>query len=82
MITTEVLAKRKTRKNTVCSLEKIINQGNERFFVKEEGNILWYFTTKYEKEDGSFECIEPPYGIGDTNYELAIDTIMKFLKIA
>ena len=82
MINTIVLFTKKTKKNTKCSLEKIINDGNERIFLKEEGTILWYFTTKYEKEDGSFECIEPPYGIGGTNYELAIDTIMKFLKIA
>lgn len=81
MITTQVLAKKETTTKNECKLVKILNHGNERFMIKVGESVLWFFTSKKEVEDGSFKVYEPPYGINEGRYYLALETLMEILKI-
>ena len=80
MLAIQILAQKQTTKEE-CKLIRILNQGNERFLIKTGEEVLWYFDSKKEVEDGSFKVYEPPYGINEGRYYLALETLMGILKI-
>lgn len=80
MLAIQILAQKQTTKEE-CKLIRILNQGNERFLIKTGEEVLWYFDSKKEVEDGSFKVYEPPYGINEGRYYFALETLMTFLKI-
>ena len=80
MLAIQILAQKQTTKEE-CKLIRILNQGNERFLIKTGEEVLWYFDSKKEIEDGSFKVYEPPYGINEGRYYIALETLMEILKI-
>ena len=80
MISTTILSSKKLESGEYI-LERIFNKGNERIVLKKEGIILWFFTSRYEKEDGNYQNEIPPYGIDSENYDQAIQNIINLLRV-
>ena len=80
MIAKNVLAKKNNGKTTF-SLLKVSNEGNEVYQFKINDNILWYFRSRYETVEG-FCNEEPPFGISEGKYMIALETLMDIFKVA
>ena len=80
MITKKILAKKNNEKATIL-LQKVSNDGNEVYQFKINDNILWYFSSKYETEQG-FYTEAPPFGISEGKYMIALETLMDIFKVA